>query len=69
MRTIINDYKESKIELLDGVKLYSEQGWVLILPDAEIPAFKIIAESSSEVEAEKITEEYYSIVERIIVNN
>ena len=67
MRTIISEHTEKKIELIDGIKLYSENGWVLILPDADIPAFRIIAESASSEEAETIANKYYSIVESIIL--
>ena len=68
MRTIINDQKEKKIELLDGIKLYSIQGWVLIVPDADKPTFKIIAESSSNTESEALCDYYYSVLERILNN-
>jgi mannose-1-phosphate guanylyltransferase/phosphomannomutase len=66
MRTIINDQKEKKIELVDGIKLYTNQGWVLIMPDADKPIFRIITESSSQVESEALCEKYYNLLERII---
>ena len=69
MRTIINEHNRNKIELLDGIKLYSNQGWVLIMPDAEKPIFKIISESNSTIESEALCDKYYNLVERIIVNN
>ncbi len=69
MRTIISEHNEKRIELLDGIKLYSETGWVLILPDADIPAFRIIAESASSEEAEAIASKYYSLVESIILSS
>lgn len=69
MRNIISEHTEKKIELIDGIKLYLENGWVLILPDADIPAFRIIAESASSEEAETIADRYYSIVESIILTN
>lgn len=69
MRTIINEQKEKKIELLDGIKLYSNQGWVLIVPDADKPIFNIIAESSSSIESEALCEKYCNLIERIIGNS
>ncbi|MHB8065106.1 MAG: phosphohexomutase domain-containing protein, partial [Ruminiclostridium sp.] len=69
MRTIINEQKGKKIELLDGIKLYSNQGWVLIMPDADKPVFKIISESSSSLESEALCNKYYNQLERIIGNN
>ena len=66
MRTIINEQKGKRIELLDGIKLYTNQGWVLILPDADKPIFKIITESDSQIESESLCEKYYNLLERII---
>jgi len=69
MRTIINEQRGKKIELLDGIKLYSTQGWVLIIPDADKPVFKIISEGNSSIESEALCDKYYNLLERIIVNN
>lgn len=68
MRTIINEYREKKIELLDGIKLYSEKGWVLIMPDADKPIFRISSESASADEAEALCTKYHDLLERIIDN-
>ena len=68
MRRIINDNKDKKAELLDGIKLYLEDGWVLILPDADTPAFKIISEGSSAITAKEHCIRFHNIVERIITN-
>jgi len=69
MRIIINEQKGKKVELLDGIKLYSNQGWVLIIPDADKPVFKIISESNSSIESEALCDKYYNLLERIIGNN
>lgn len=66
MRTIINEQRKNKLELLDGIKLYSENGWVLIVPDADKPIFKIISESSSSIESEALCDKYFKLLERII---
>lgn len=66
MRTIISEHKDKKLELLDGIKLYCESGWVLIVPDADKPVFKIIAESSSGVEAEALCDKYYNLLEGMV---
>ncbi len=69
MRRIINDNKDKKAELLDGIKLYLEDGWVLIIPDADTPAFKIISEGSSAITAKEHCVRFHNIVERIITNS
>ncbi len=69
MKTVINEQNLKKIELLDGIKLYSSQGWVFLLPDADKPIFKIISEGNSSLESEALCDKYYSLLERIIENN
>ncbi|HEX2927265.1 MAG TPA: mannose-1-phosphate guanyltransferase [Ruminiclostridium sp.] len=69
MRRIIDDNKGKKAELMDGIKLYLDDGWVLIMPDADTPAFKIISEGSSAVAAKEHCVRFHSIVERIITNS
>jgi mannose-1-phosphate guanylyltransferase/phosphomannomutase len=51
MRTLIREQRNNPIEMLDGLRVMREDGWVLILPDASEPAFKVLAESSSPEEA------------------
>jgi len=37
MRTLITEKDQEKVELLDGVKFILENGWALVLPDADMP--------------------------------
>lgn len=69
MRTIISSHKEKKLELLDGIKLYFNTGWVLILPDADSPTFRIISEANSSDAAEELCNKYCNIVERIVTHD
>lgn len=69
MKRIINEQDLRKIELLDGIKLYSNQGWVFLLPDADKPVFKIISEGNSMQDSEALCDKYYNLLERIIENN
>ena len=68
MRKVINDYRNKGLELLDGIKLHTETGWVLIVPDADKPIFKIIAESSSSKSANELCNKYCTYLESIINN-
>ncbi len=69
MRTVINEHREDKLELLDGIKLYTEGGWILIVPGADKPVFKIIAESSTQVESEALCNVYHALLDEIINNS
>lgn len=68
MRKIINEYKDKKLELLDGIKLYTETGWVLIAPDADKPILRVVVESGSSSGADELSSRYYGLLEKIITN-
>ncbi|TDA67502.1 MAG: nucleotidyltransferase [Clostridia bacterium] len=53
-------------EMLDGIKVYHPQGWVLILPHAQNPAYQIYAESFSQEAAEELTGFYEARLRQII---
>lgn len=49
MRRISEEsYGESRIELLDGIKIFNNDGWVLVLPDSTEPTFHVYAETPDE---------------------
>ncbi len=47
-----------RVELLDGIKIYNQSTWTLILPDAIEPLFHIYAESDSEKESLELAATY-----------
>ncbi|MGO8670357.1 MAG: sugar phosphate nucleotidyltransferase [Capsulimonadaceae bacterium] len=47
MRQLMEESHDQETELIDGIKIYRDGGWTLILPDASEPFFKIYAEGSS----------------------
>ncbi|NLW55655.1 MAG: NTP transferase domain-containing protein [Firmicutes bacterium] len=58
MRSLFEENKEKKIEIIDGLKVYHDQGWALVLPDAEEPVFQVYSEAGSQEEAEALTSLY-----------
>ena len=58
MRKLIAGKEGEKIELLDGIKFMFRHGWVLVLPDADMPMFRVYAEGQSLHDAEKFSEKY-----------
>ncbi len=57
MRKLIEEEK-GKTELLDGVKVFHDQGWALILPDSDEPVCRIFSEGTSMEAAEELTAMY-----------
>ncbi len=60
MRRLLEDMQGQRIELIDGIKVMTEDAWALILPDAEQAAFKVVAQGSSNHKAAKLAELYKS---------
>ncbi|MEO6987923.1 MAG: mannose-1-phosphate guanyltransferase [Aquihabitans sp.] len=58
MRTLVELSKDRRLELIDGVKVIHENGWVLALPDPEEPVTHIWAEGPSQAEADSLAREY-----------
>jgi mannose-1-phosphate guanylyltransferase/phosphomannomutase len=58
MRHLIDQHRGSSLDLLDGIRVLRNDGWVLILPDATDPVFHVVAESRSPMEAKGLVEDY-----------
>jgi mannose-1-phosphate guanylyltransferase/phosphomannomutase len=58
MRHLFEENKEKEIEVIDGLKVFHEQGWALVLPDAENPVFQIYSEAASPEAAMALTNLY-----------
>ena len=66
IREIIEQNKNREIELFEGVRINSEDGWVLILPDSERPVCNIYAEGVSEEYAKELAAEFTDRIKSII---
>lgn len=58
MRTLVELSKDRRLELIDGVKVIHDDGWVLALPDLEEPTTHIWAEADTQTRAKQLAEEY-----------
>lgn len=58
MRMLIEDKSERKMELLDGVKFIDNDGWVLVVPDADKPNCRIYSEGNTQEIADKLANEF-----------
>lgn len=58
IRKIMQDATAGKTETTEGVKIFHDKGWVLVLPDAERPTCKVIGEGYSEEYAEELVQIY-----------
>jgi len=64
MRRLIEDAGTGKVELIDGIKIYADEGWTLVLPDCEEPVFRIVSEAATIDAAQRLTDYYTGRIEK-----
>jgi len=63
MRKLIIGTEEKERQLIDGVRVFEDGGWVLVAPDRTTAAFNILAESESSEGTKDLIKRYRSLVE------
>ena len=64
MRVMTRECRDDgKVELIDGIKIYQNGRWALILPDASEPVFHLYAEAESPEAAQNLLERYHQRIE------
>ena len=58
-----------KVDETDGVKLYVEDGWILMRPSGTEPIFRVYSESKNKNRAEELALIYKKLTEDIIKNS
>jgi mannose-1-phosphate guanylyltransferase/phosphomannomutase len=57
MRVLNERFSDANVDLLDGIKIFDDRGWVQVLPDPDEPLIHIYAEGESEEASGEIEEE------------
>lgn len=65
MRHLIEEQQGQAVELVDGVKVFHEDGWALVLPDSEEPICRVFSESHNMEIAESLTDLYVEKIKQI----
>jgi len=66
IRNLIQDPPPSgRLELLDGVKVYHQDGWALVLPDPDKPVCRVFSEGCTMEIAESLTDFYINKISEI----
>ena len=66
MRTLIEQAGDREVDLVDGVRIHHDNGWVLVLPDPEDQLTQIWADADSTAAATRLAEEYGRRISQII---
>ena len=66
MRTLVEQSKDRDVELVDGVKVRHDGGWVLAVPDPEEPVTHLWAEAGSDSDARRLVDEYSRRIRQMV---
>lgn len=58
MRSVVEETGDSPVELIDGVKIYHKNDWVLVLPHMDAPSIILESEASDEGTAKRLLDGY-----------
>jgi phosphomannomutase/phosphoglucomutase len=62
MDKIIDVTRDYKVDTKDGVKIFTEEGWVIIRPSGTEPIFRCFSEAKNEEDAERMAEWGVSLI-------
>ena len=66
MRRLSEESREGgHVELLDGIKVFEDDSWVLVLPDAVEPIFHLYAESPTDEYSRELVARYVKKIEKM----
>ncbi len=65
IRRLIEENQDKKVELMDGIKVYHDNGWALVLPDAEQPRYNVFSEAFSYEFAESLADFYIQKINQL----
>lgn len=60
---------EARLDLVDGIKVYDNDSWVLILPDSFEPVFHVMAESPSPQQSREMVDDYVARINMLRVGH
>lgn len=65
MRSLVETERSDRVELMDGVKVQSDKGWVLIRPNGDLTAYRVVAGSFNGEYAKELTDLYLDKMRQI----
>ncbi len=66
MRTLVEQSDDRPLELIDGVKVWHGDDWVLVLPDVSEPVTHLWAEGATEAESRRLVDEYSRRIRQLV---
>jgi mannose-1-phosphate guanylyltransferase / phosphomannomutase len=66
MRVLNERFANANIDLLDGIKVFDERGWMQVLPDPDEPLIHVYAEGGSPEQSAELEEEMRGLVADVV---
>ena len=66
MKSLVDELEGLELDLTDGIKVWLDEGWVLIRPSRTEPKIRIVCEARSQVRAEELLRDYVAKVREAI---
>jgi len=66
MRTVMERHLRDRVDLTDGVKVFAEGGWALVVPDPDHPQYHVITSAEDPARADELLEEYARLVRETV---
>jgi len=63
VKSLINELKGLELDLIDGIKIWLDEGWVLIRPSRTEPKIRVMCEAMSRTRAEELLRDYVARVQ------
>jgi mannose-1-phosphate guanylyltransferase / phosphomannomutase len=58
MRRLLEEHEGRELDLVDGLKVFVEGGFVLVRPDPDEPSYHVVASVDDEVMGKQLVDEY-----------
>lgn len=66
MRGLIEENRTRPMDLIEGIKVYFDTGWLLAVPDPTLPTLHLVAEGSTAEEAQALADQYAARIKALI---
>ena len=66
MRTMVEMHRDAPVDLADGIKVFVDGGWVLVLPDPDMPRYHIIVSMEDSEKARALADRYSAMVKTAV---
>ncbi len=66
MRMMLEMHRDNRVDLADGIKVFVDGGWVLVMPDPDLPYYHIVASVDEPAQAAALADRYAALVQSVL---